>query len=165
MDAAQITELVLELYDARKEAKEYLDFFVQPDIDSKLHKARMAIDKEASRSSRGRARPRMTRVRRFIADISSLNPGAEPICEIMTYTVEKFARIGCTTWIKETTQKAVGKLVKDTVKAADNGGVLDLFLPRLQKAVDSINSDTFYSRDFRSLLACALEEAIASLTA
>ncbi|MDE6051616.1 MAG: hypothetical protein K2G08_08020, partial [Paramuribaculum sp.] len=58
MTAPQIADLVVELYEARPEAKEYLDFFVKPDIDAKLEKARSAIRKEASRTSRGYSKMR-----------------------------------------------------------------------------------------------------------
>lgn len=30
----QITDIVLELYDARKEAKEYLEFYLEPNCDA-----------------------------------------------------------------------------------------------------------------------------------
>ena len=32
----QVIEVILELYDARKEAKEYLDFYTNPNEDAKL---------------------------------------------------------------------------------------------------------------------------------
>ncbi|MDE5686815.1 MAG: hypothetical protein K2I26_09685, partial [Paramuribaculum sp.] len=66
MTAEQISEMVLELYAARPEAKEYLDFFVSPDIDRRLDKARSAIRKEVGRHSRGRNKSRSTKVRRYI---------------------------------------------------------------------------------------------------
>ena len=76
MSAQQLTELITDLYEARSEAKEYLDFYINPDIDKKMAKTKSLIAKEAGRTSRGRARPRTTRIRRFIKDIESLNPGA-----------------------------------------------------------------------------------------
>ncbi len=49
MNAEQIAELVLDLYSARPEAKEYLEFYISPNIDKKLEKAKAAIDKELLR--------------------------------------------------------------------------------------------------------------------
>ncbi len=164
MERSDMEQLILELYEARKEAKEYLDFFVQPDIDAKLRRARTAIDKEAARVTRGRARPRVTRVKRFIKDITSLNPGAAPSCEIMTYTVERFCAVGSANWIKESTARSLAKLMADTVKAADLGGVLSLFLPRITAAVEAIRADKFYNSDFRELMTETLQDAINSLT-
>lgn len=42
----QITEMVLELYAARKEAKDYLDYFMNPDEEKMQEKYRAIITKE-----------------------------------------------------------------------------------------------------------------------
>ena len=36
----QITDIVLELYDARKEAKDYLEFYLAPDCNAELEKSK-----------------------------------------------------------------------------------------------------------------------------
>lgn len=163
MSAQQLTELITDLYEARSEAKEYLDFYINPDIDKKMAKTKSLIAKEAGRTSRGRARPRTTRIRRFIKDIESLNPGAEHVAEAMTYTVEQFCLTGSVNWVKDTTQRSVGRLVADTVRQADRGGMLSIFLPRLEKAIADMDTRNAHSRDFRRLLSESLDEAVASL--
>ena len=35
MTAQQLTELITDLYEARSEAKEYLDFYINPDIEDR----------------------------------------------------------------------------------------------------------------------------------
>ena len=42
----QVIEVVLELYDARKEAKDYLEFYLDPDSDAELEKCKKAIEQE-----------------------------------------------------------------------------------------------------------------------
>ena len=42
----QIIEVMLELYDARKEAKEYLEFYLAPDSNAELEKCKKAIRQE-----------------------------------------------------------------------------------------------------------------------
>lgn len=44
----QITNIVLELYDARKEAKDYLEFYLAPDCNAELEKSKKAIRNEFS---------------------------------------------------------------------------------------------------------------------
>ncbi len=163
MSANQIADLVVELYDARPEAKEYLDFFVKPDIDAKLEKARSAIRKEASRVSRGYSKMRSTRIKRFIKDISSLNPGEEAVCEIMTYAVETAAAIGSEIWIKEVTQRAMARLLHDTLVEADRAGMLDIYLPRIQKAVADMKSPLFRKNYFKERLSDALTDTLDEL--
>ncbi len=36
LDKSQIIEVVMELYEARKEAKDYLEFYLNPNEDAKL---------------------------------------------------------------------------------------------------------------------------------
>ena len=43
MQKEELIGMVLEMYDARKEAKEYLEFYVNPDEDGKLVPMRMGI--------------------------------------------------------------------------------------------------------------------------
>lgn len=44
----QIIEVILELYDARKEAKEYLEFYLNPNEDEKLEEYKRIIRDEFS---------------------------------------------------------------------------------------------------------------------
>ena len=163
MTADQIGELILDLYDARPEAKEYLEFFIKPDIDSKLEKARSAIRKEMWRTSRGHNRARSTRIRRTIKDIASLNPGEEPVCEIMTYAVEQACAAGSEQWIKDSTQKTFARLLNDTVREADRSGMLDVYLPRIELAIKSMRSSWIRSNEFKSLLKETLHDTLQNL--
>lgn len=163
MTAEQIAEMVIELYDARPEAKEYLDFFVSPDIDKKLERAKMLISKEMKRSSRGRNRARSTKLKRFIKDISSLNPGPEAVAEIMTFTVETFCAVGSDQLIKVSTQGALARMLHDTVVYIDTTGQLSEYLPRIRKAVDAMKSPWFRGNEFKKLLKEELKETLESL--
>ncbi len=163
MTAEQISEMVLDLYAARPEAKEYLDFFVAPDIDKRLDKARSAIRKELGRNSRGRNKSRSTKVRRYIKDISSLNPGAEAVAEIMTSAVELICEVGNDQWIKAATQAGYGRLLHDTVVYIDAAGLLGDYLPRLESAVGGMGSSPVYVRDFKRVLSDELKDSLESL--
>ena len=43
MSKEQIIELVIEMYDARKEAKDYLEYYASPDENSKLEDESITI--------------------------------------------------------------------------------------------------------------------------
>ncbi|MBD5255918.1 MAG: hypothetical protein HDS53_07620 [Barnesiella sp.] len=163
LSADQIAELVLDLYDARPEAKEYLDFYIRPDIDAKLDKTRRLINKEVTRASRGRSKMRSTKLRRLIKDISSLNPGQEPVCEILTFTIEAACEAGSRYWVKETTQRSIAKLMQEAVREADRAGLLDVYLPRIREAVESMSPSPHHSGYFKSQLREALADAIDQL--
>ena len=42
----QVIEVILELYDARKEAKDYLEFYLTPDSNAELEKCKKIIRQE-----------------------------------------------------------------------------------------------------------------------
>ena len=46
MPKEEIIGMVLEMYDARKEAKEYLEFYANPDEDGKLEEYKKIITEE-----------------------------------------------------------------------------------------------------------------------
>lgn len=161
MNAEQIAELVLDLYSARPEAKEYLEFYISPDIDKKLEKAKAAIDKELLRNSRrGYPRPRITKIRRYIRDIESLNPGAEHVIEISMYALRRAAETGSENWLKDATQRGAAKLLADTVKLGDKAGLLDMVLTPSREYIAAMRTDAHYSRQFKHLLSETLDEAI-----
>lgn len=163
MSAEQISEMVLDLYAARSEAREYLDFFVSPDIEKKLEKSRSSIKKEMSRNSKGRNKSRSTRIRRFIKDISSLNPGAEPVAEIMTFAVEAFCEVGSDQIIKTSVQNGYARLLHDTIIYINDAGLVGDYLPRIEKAVDSMPSSWWRGNEFKKLLKQELKETMESL--
>lgn len=163
MSAEQISEMVLDLYAARSEAREYLDFFVSPDIEKKLDKSRSLIKKEMSRNSKGRNKSRSTRIRRFIKDISSLNPGTEPVAEIMTFAVEAFCEVGSDQIIKTSVQNGYARLLHDTIIYINDAGLVGDYLPRIEKAVDSMPSSWWRGNEFKKLLKQELKETMESL--
>lgn len=163
MSAEQISEMVLDLYAARSEAREYLDFFVSPDIEKKLEKSRSSIKKEMSRNSKGRNKSRSTRIRRFIKDISSLNPGTEPVAEIMTFAVEAFCEVGSDQIIKTSVQNGYARLLHDTIIYINDAGLVGDYLPRIEKAVDSMPSSWWRGNEFKKLLKQELKETMESL--
>lgn len=148
----QIQEMVLDLYAARPEAKEYLDFWVSGDIDSKMTRAKTAISKESARTQRRHPRPRITKIKRFIKDIASLNADPQAIAEIMTFAIERMCAAGSDGWIKESTQKSCAKLLHDTLVYARANGEFAATAPRLKAAIEAMSQAQWWSRDFRALL-------------
>lgn len=163
MSSEQLSELIIELYDARSEAKEYLEFFLNPDIDTKLEKVRAAIKKEVNRQSRGRNRARATRLRRFIKDFGSFNPGAEHVADVMTYTMEQVCRTANDQMFKTSTQMSLVRLLHDTVLKIDEAGMLDHYLPRLRSAIEEMESHWYKSNEFKKALKAELEETLEAL--
>ena len=77
----QVVDVVLELYDARKEAKEYLEFYMNPNDDGKLEEYKKIIYNEFY-PSRGEPKCRFSVCRKAISDF-----------KVMCYHVSKINKI------------------------------------------------------------------------
>ena len=58
MSHEEIVQIVMDAYAARREVKEYFDFFLNPDIDKLRDKTLARIDREITRGKHGRSTAR-----------------------------------------------------------------------------------------------------------
>ena len=70
MDKSEIIKMVLELYSARKEAKEYLDFYAEPNEGQKLEETRFSVCRKA------------------LSDFKKLKPSEDSVAELMVFYME-----------------------------------------------------------------------------
>lgn len=73
MSQDQLIELIGEIYDARREAKEYLEYWISPDPDNALIEAQEKVDKLFFFSSGAiRKSPTATQLKQIVKDFSSI---------------------------------------------------------------------------------------------
>lgn len=73
----QLIEVVLDLYESRKEVKEYFNFFLNPDSKKLFEKYQKAVDKEFARSKWGRSKARISVIKKLIKEFCSFHPDTE----------------------------------------------------------------------------------------
>lgn len=159
-------DLILDLYSARAEAKEYLDFFVDPDIDKLLDKTLTAIAKEINRKAKRQyLKPRITKIRALIKKVATLNPGREYVVELMICTIEEAAKAGSSYWFSDAHDTAFARILTDTVILADETAILSATVGRIKGIIDSMTSPVLSrpSKHFKAVLQNALDSALASL--
>lgn len=88
LEKSQIIEMVIELYDARKEAKEYLEFYLNPDEDKKLEEFKKIIQKEFY-PSRGEPKTRFSVCRKAVTDFMNMKPAPEKVADLMLFYSEQ----------------------------------------------------------------------------
>ena len=88
MTKAEIIEMVLELYSARKEAKEYLEFYACPDQKGKLEEYKSIIREEFYPKKRREPQTRFSVCRKAVADFKKLKPSADALAELMVSYME-----------------------------------------------------------------------------
>ena len=80
-------ELVMDLYSARKEAKEYLEYVIKPNDKGTLEAYREIITKEFF-PSRGEPKMRFSVCRKAVSEFKSLDPTPEFLADLMLYIPE-----------------------------------------------------------------------------
>ena len=80
--------MVLELYSARKEAKEYLEFYASPNEKGKLEEYKSIICEEFYPKKRREPQTRFSVCRKAVADFKKLKPSADALAELMVSYME-----------------------------------------------------------------------------
>ena len=123
LDKEQLIQLILDLYANRKEAKEYFNFFLNPDVDKLYEKHSKAIEKELSRYKRYKCTARISHIRSTIKAFASYSPGPEVVVNLMVYTVKAAITIEIRRDFTRTLASGIGKICKDCLAYADANGV------------------------------------------
>lgn len=152
LNAQQLTEVILDMYDARKDAREYLEYFANPNEEKMADKTRAIIDKEFF-PLRGEGKARVSVCRRAIKDFMLLHPSPRLIAEVKYHYVERAVAYGfCWRWhIRESVVNGMITAWRDLLDYCYAQGLLDAMYP----AISVMNSQLKTSRsyDAREMLA------------
>lgn len=92
MDKDEVIKLMLELYSAKKEAKEFLDYYAEPNESQKLDEYKLIIGKEFYPSNNRSAKLRFSVCRKAVSDFKKLSPSHDSVAELMVFYVENACR-------------------------------------------------------------------------
>ena len=136
MKKDEIIEMVLELYSARKEAKEYLEFYACPNEKGKLEEYKNIIKGEFYPKSRREPKTRFSVCRKAVADFKKLKPSADSLAELMVSYMEwatKFTYDCGDLW--EQYYDSVESNFDKTVKFVVTNGLWEKYDQRLRQCV------------------------------
>lgn len=86
MEASEISEMVMELYEARPEAKEYLEYWLNPNSEAELEKYKVKAHRLFfTTSGKPRKRPTITSLRQLVKYFSSICFDSEMLSELYVY--------------------------------------------------------------------------------
>lgn len=89
MSKEDIVLMVLEMYDARKEAKEYLEYYASPNEDAKLEEYKKIIRDEFYPTKKtAEPKTRFSVCRTAVSDFKKLKPANEKLADLMLYVAE-----------------------------------------------------------------------------
>jgi len=157
-EAAELRQLIFDLYAKSKEAKEILDFYAVPDIAKKLEEYKKPILKEVWRYTRRAYRPRMARIRAAIKKFTVLDPGDEAVGSLMAFTVMEFCKMASEETLKDTTNEAINKFFAETLVYLDSRLLLDEYEPQFAKVIREMKDFRYYSNPLKTLLTDTLSK-------
>lgn len=156
LDADQRSQILLDLYERCKEAREYLDFFVEPDVDALYLRYKAQLEKEIYRGKYGRCNARISYIRKIIKKYDSFGIGAESTIRFMEYALINLIIVDRKRIMSSTLVNGMAKLLRDMLEYGDKYGAFDTAVEAAQEAVDlpqaSSHMKRFLSMHFQSYL-------------
>lgn len=137
MTHEQLVQIVLDAYDARKETKEYFEFFLNPDIEKIVEQHKKLIVKELNRTKWGASKARVSVIKRAVKDFESLNPGTDAVIDMYFLTLQYLCIAERHINFTPIQENYVSTLSKQIVKYADHHEIVAQTMPRLQKIIDN----------------------------
>lgn len=88
----QLIEVIIDAYEARKEIKEYFDFFVDPDVDKLFNKFIEDVKKEFRRTKWGMSKVRVSNLKAKLKILAGYKLDAKVNLDAM-FTILKYALV------------------------------------------------------------------------
>lgn len=86
LDAEALREMIMEMYAVRREARDYLEFWANPDMEQELETAKAKIQKLYFMSAdKPRRKPAFAEVKTIQKNFETLCPDSERMCDLLLY--------------------------------------------------------------------------------
>lgn len=157
----QLVEVILNAYSSSKEAKEYFEFFLNPDVDALFEKKVDIIAKELNRSKRNYSKARISRIRAAIKDFEAFGVGSEATGRLMYSAIRML--VGQYRYLNypEALLKGTYKLVRDYIDYADSKGMTQEALEKLNSMIRETGLGTAGMREHIRIEVTVAIEALA----
>lgn len=135
LDNAQLQSLICDIYAAIPEAKEYLDFFCNPDITQLTRKFEEKLSKEIHKGKYGRGTGRISMVRKLLKQFAAYAPDPEHIINLYLFTVRHILVADRIMYLKTPMINGLERLLTDVIAYADKALCLTTVMDILDKDV------------------------------
>ncbi|MDE6339890.1 MAG: hypothetical protein K2K97_08920 [Muribaculaceae bacterium] len=134
LERDSLSEIIMELYEARPEAKEYLEFWLNPDAEEELQKYRKKIFKLFFMSEgKTRRSPAFTELKTHTKYFISLGIEPEKVSDLMLYILETYRDWLALRKHVVSHHPRFDKLYGETAAYIETAGLEDLYNIRLSR--------------------------------
>nr|WP_253951962.1 DUF6155 family protein [Xylanibacter caecicola] len=136
----QITDIVLDLYDARKEARDYLEFYFAPDCNAELEKCKKIIRNEFFPTHGFSEKPSFAQCRKVISDFQKLKTEPTFVADLMLFYIEQ----GCEYTLEfgdmwKQFYTTLEGIFDKAMRFIFLNGLLSVYYERIEKLIDSVS--------------------------
>lgn len=132
MSKEEVINVVMELYDARKEARDYLDYYTNPDEKNELEKFKKIVLKEFDEDFSRNPQCRFSVCRKALSDFKKLAPSEETLAEAMVFYVERICEFSFNAGdLWEQYYDSAASNFRSMLKFLIKNNLLDAMMPRV----------------------------------
>lgn len=149
LDHEGLVNLLMDLYACRKDAKDFLEFWANPDEDKELERVKERIHKLFFLpQNRPRRKPDMTEIKTLVKNFRTLGPDPEKIADLLIYLPEQMLE-----WLHRrngtgmtAARPRFDSMLEESRTFIESAGLEQVFGMRLDRISELINSyyDSFH---------------------
>lgn len=144
----QLEELILDLYGARREVKEYFNFYLDPDSEKLRHKYEKKIYSELARGKWRRSTARISRIKTAIKEFQSFMPDERETDNLIFNTISACLLTEKVKDFSDTLVNGTSALVEMYLTRADDNQSFSTAMTRLDGLLRSKEAGTHHFRDY-----------------
>lgn len=148
METPALADMLIELYEARPEAKEYLEYWLKPDAEAELEKYKVKIHRLFfTTSGRPRKRPTITSIRQIVKFFETICYDPELTAQLYLYICSVDIE-----WLRSRRNPLVGsKSTRNWIDTArlyiENAGLEDRFGIKLDNLTETLDEIERHARE------------------
>ena len=134
----QLREIILKVYDFSPEAKNYFEFFLNPDVDALLEKFVDLQAKEIMRGKYGECNACITVLKKNVRQFAAYGVGAEYHSRFVYYTFRMMLGQSQHTHFKDTLRKGISFMASQYVQIAAANGFVEEALNNISSSLQNM---------------------------
>ena len=153
MTKEDLVEMLMALYDSKKEAKDYFEYFLNPDEEKAEKKCKTVFLKEYTKTGVRPPKGRISKCKKALQDFEALRPSLEHRIDVRLYMAELASRYGAKNWrIWEKNYKTIEKVFADTLLLISDHHLVNQYRTRIDTIQQTALQAGFWNLDVDEIL-------------
>ena len=153
MSKEDLVEMLMALYDSRKEAKDYFEYYLNPDEEKAEKKCKTVFLKEYTKTGVRPPKGRISKCKKALQDFEALRPSLEHRIDVRLYMAELASKYGARNWrIWEKNYKTIEKIFADTLLLISDHHLVNQYRTRIDTIQQTALQAGFWNLDVDEIL-------------